>query len=172
MVTRLKACRPSTFLQRSHRIRSRTCYGSRTARAAEQLAHLFSTLEPSAASTPECCCKVKMDAPAAPACVVCLTSDLDSCTAKDRGRARIESSWSGAAVREDERCTRSRQYFRPIPLWCGIPHSPSLSLLDPRCLQPVWHLPDASAPALARVRVLAVSGHLRGAREAQRPEPG
>ena len=116
MVTRLKACRPSTFLQRSHRIRSRTCYGSRTARAEEQLAHLFSTLEPSAASAPECCCKVKMDAPAAPACVVCLTSDLDSCTAKDRGRARIESSWSGAAVREDERCIRSRQYFRPIPL--------------------------------------------------------
>ena len=35
MVTRSKASRPSTFLQRSHHIRSRTCYGNRAARAAE-----------------------------------------------------------------------------------------------------------------------------------------
>ena len=85
--------------------------------------------------------KVKMDAPAC-ACVrlVCLTSELDSCTATVLGRARMESPWSGAAVREAERCIRSRQYFRPIPL------------AGPSWWDPVSLFPShASAPCSCRV---------------------
>ena len=52
-------------------------------------------------------------APAAARRVDGSSSQIDSCTAVDRGRARIELPDRGMAARRRARCTRLRRYFRP-----------------------------------------------------------
>ena len=69
-----------------------------------------------------------MRAPAAPACVVRLTSDLDSCTATDRGRARIE------VRRQTDRRTQAQQVHPSSP--CSSTPAPT-QRMDGECCKGV-----------------------------------
>eukprot|EP00966_Prymnesium_polylepis_P006072 139054-Prymnesium_polylepis.1 len=64
----------------------------------------------------ESCWKLKLGAPPAPACVIRLTSELDSCTATVVGRAGIESPGRGVAARAHTRCPRVRSPKGPYPV--------------------------------------------------------